>query len=303
MRSPGAGDGDRGDRHRPSSARRGAARLPDPAPGVSTVIRSPICAGRRLPGSWPALCVRRPGMPPGPAEDDLDLVAPGDRRRRGAADRREPLAGAPRPGGDAAGAAPWPAGAAGGRALRAEPPRRGRSRLPPRPADQRRRAALSRRRRGRAVADRRRRPRRARSPPSWTEPTRSGAVPSARSTPLPRRRGASCPTSCAKPTVWSSPARVGTPAWSGSSPRVWSSATTARWLSISLDGKGGGRGSGRSIPGFDLLAGAARPARSTWRRFGGHRAAAGLELQAERPGRLSRGVRRPRDRGARARRT
>jgi single-stranded-DNA-specific exonuclease len=49
---------------------------------------------------------------------------------------------------------------------------------------------------------------------------------------------------------------------------------------ISLDGDGGGRGSGRSIPGFDLLAGLEACAEHLTS-FGGHRAAAGLELQAE----------------------
>ena len=50
---------------------------------------------------------------------------------------------------------------------------------------------------------------------------------------------------------------------------------------ISLDGEGGGRGSGRSIPGFDLLAGL-EACSEHLERFGGHRAAAGLELRAER---------------------
>ena len=49
---------------------------------------------------------------------------------------------------------------------------------------------------------------------------------------------------------------------------------------VSLDGKGGGRGSGRSIPGFDLLAGLEACSEHLVR-FGGHRAAAGLELRAE----------------------
>lgn len=49
---------------------------------------------------------------------------------------------------------------------------------------------------------------------------------------------------------------------------------------ISLDGEGGGRGSGRSIPGFDLLAGLEACAEHL-SGFGGHRAAAGLELRAE----------------------
>jgi single-stranded-DNA-specific exonuclease len=49
---------------------------------------------------------------------------------------------------------------------------------------------------------------------------------------------------------------------------------------ISLDGEGGGRGSGRSIPGFDLLAGLEACAGHLVG-FGGHRTAAGLELRAE----------------------
>jgi single-stranded-DNA-specific exonuclease len=49
---------------------------------------------------------------------------------------------------------------------------------------------------------------------------------------------------------------------------------------ISLDGEGGGRGSGRSIPGFDLLAGLEACAEHL-SGFGGHRAAAGLQLRAE----------------------
>jgi single-stranded-DNA-specific exonuclease len=49
---------------------------------------------------------------------------------------------------------------------------------------------------------------------------------------------------------------------------------------ISLDQEGGGRGSGRSIPGFDLLAGLEACSEHLLG-FGGHRAAAGLELRAE----------------------
>lgn len=48
---------------------------------------------------------------------------------------------------------------------------------------------------------------------------------------------------------------------------------------ISLDEDGGGRGSGRSIPGFDLLAGLEACAEHL-QSFGGHKAAAGLELKA-----------------------
>ena len=50
---------------------------------------------------------------------------------------------------------------------------------------------------------------------------------------------------------------------------------------IALDGSGTGRGSGRSIPGFDLLA-ALRDCSEHLGRFGGHRAAAGLEIEAGR---------------------
>lgn len=49
---------------------------------------------------------------------------------------------------------------------------------------------------------------------------------------------------------------------------------------ISLDEDGSGRGSGRSIPGFDLL-GALEACREHLEGFGGHRAAAGLQIRAE----------------------
>ncbi|MET0305822.1 MAG: DHHA1 domain-containing protein, partial [Solirubrobacterales bacterium] len=49
---------------------------------------------------------------------------------------------------------------------------------------------------------------------------------------------------------------------------------------ISLDGEGEGRGSGRSIPGFDLL-GALEACAEHLSGFGGHKAAAGLQLKAE----------------------
>ena len=49
---------------------------------------------------------------------------------------------------------------------------------------------------------------------------------------------------------------------------------------VSLDGEGNGRGSGRSIPGFDLLA-ALEACAQHLEGFGGHRAAAGLQIRAE----------------------
>jgi single-stranded-DNA-specific exonuclease len=50
---------------------------------------------------------------------------------------------------------------------------------------------------------------------------------------------------------------------------------------VALGGKGGGRGSGRSIPGFDLLAGLEACSEHLGQ-FGGHKAAAGLELEESR---------------------
>jgi single-stranded-DNA-specific exonuclease len=52
---------------------------------------------------------------------------------------------------------------------------------------------------------------------------------------------------------------------------------------ISLDEDGSGRGSGRSIPGFDLLA-ALEACAEHLEGFGGHRAAAGLTIEAEKVG-------------------
>jgi single-stranded-DNA-specific exonuclease len=49
---------------------------------------------------------------------------------------------------------------------------------------------------------------------------------------------------------------------------------------VSLDEDGGGRGSGRSIPGFDLLA-ALEVCAEYLEGFGGHKAAAGLQIKAE----------------------
>jgi single-stranded-DNA-specific exonuclease len=50
---------------------------------------------------------------------------------------------------------------------------------------------------------------------------------------------------------------------------------------IALDAEGKGRGSGRSVPGFDLLAGL-EACEEHLVRYGGHRAAAGLEIEAGR---------------------
>ena len=76
------------------------------------------------------------------------------------------------------------------------------------------------------------------------------------------------------------PARGGIRASWGSSPRGWSSATTARWWSSALDGDEGS-GSARSIPGFDLL-GALHATAEHLERYGGHRAAAGMTIRRDR---------------------
>ena len=134
------------------------------------------------------------------------------------------------------------------------PAGRGRSGVPPGAADQRGGAPLPGRCRGRAAADRGRGAGgadRGRAGPGelGAAGDRAGGRRGRRGGAAGAARGAA---RGARAGRW--PARAGTRAWSGSSPRGWSSATTGRSSSISLDGEGGGRGSGRSIPGFDLLA-------------------------------------------------
>ena len=80
--------------------------------------------------------------------------------------------------------------------------------------------------------------------------------------------------------------RTGIRAWSGSSPRGSSSATTAPRCWSRSTGDSTATGSGRSIPGFDLL-GALHAAPAHLRRYGGHRAAAGLTHRRRRAARRS----------------
>ena len=77
----------------------------------------------------------------------------------------------------------------------------------------------------------------------------------------------------------SSPARAGIRGSSGSSPRGSSSGTVSRRSSSRSSRAGAAKGSGRSIEGFDLLA-ALDACATHLDRYGGHRAAAGVELQA-----------------------
>ena len=62
---------------------------------------------------------------------------------------------------------------------------------------------------------------------------------------------------------------------------------------VALDGEPRAPGSGRSIPGFDLL-GALHAARRVLDRYGGHRAAAGLTVARESLDDVPRRVRAPR---------
>ena len=143
--------------------------------------------------------------------------------------------------------------------------------VPPRAADQRRGPTSPRRRGSRAAAHRRRAPRRRDRRRARPRSMPSAARSSSGSCGRPRPRSPS--SASAAPTC--SPARTGTRAWSGSSPRGSSSATIARW-SWSRSTETSGSGSARSIPGFDLL-GALHATAEHLERYGGHRAAAGTD--------------------------
>src|SRR5918995_1404191 len=95
-----------------------------------------------------------------------------------------------------------------------------------------------------------------------------------------RRRGGGCPSSCRRALGLSWPGGVCIPGVVG----IVASRLVERHhrpvVVISLDDEGGGRGSGRSIPGFDLLA-ALEACAEHLESFGGHRAAAGLSIKAE----------------------
>ena len=217
----GAGRGDRGDRHRPSPAGRDAARVPDPAPGDLAAIRSPSCARPGSPTSWPSALRAGRRRPSATSTWSRWRRSPtwsrcaartGRLVRRGLAVARR----ARRP---------------GLRALLAV------SSLAPERLDEgdlafrlgpRINAAgppLPRRRRGRADADRRpgpgrrdRRRARARQPRAPGDRARGGGRRRGEPARAARRSSPTRRASC-----W--PARAGTPAWSGSSPRGWSSAT------------------------------------------------------------------------------
>ena len=123
---------------------------------------------------------------------------PGNGRRPRPPAGREPGSGAPRARGRPRRPPTRDPGADRRLLAGARAPRRGRLRLSPRAAHQRRRAPVSRRRRGRADADHGPGARRPRSPPSSSAPTTSAARSSARCSPPPRAAAASCPTELAE---------------------------------------------------------------------------------------------------------
>ena len=170
---------DRRRRHRPPPAGRASCPTARSSTRSSAAIRSRRSAARRSRKARLGALEREPAA----GGEDAD-PRPRPRRARHVADL-VPLVGENRSLARARPRrAPARARAPGLRALmeaatcRARADRRGRHRLPARPAAERRRAPLPRRRRRRADADRRPRPRRRRSPPSSTPPTTSGARPS-----------------------------------------------------------------------------------------------------------------------------
>ncbi len=140
-----------------------------------------------------------------------------------------------------------------------------------------------------------------RSQPSWTARTTSAARPSARSLDA-RRDGPEA--SCRPRHADAAGLVIAGEGWHPGVVGICASRMVERTgrpvLLLAIDEGGRARGSGRSVPGYDLLAGL-RACSEHLERFGGHRAAAGLELAAERIPALRDGLRGPRAGGARRR--
>ena len=250
----------------PCAARgRRAPGVPDRPPGRRRRTRAPSCAAPASRTSSP----RRSGA--ASAAEDLELVALATVADLVPLRRRESTARARGAGGAREHRATGLAGADGGLAGRSERARRARARLPARAADQRRREDAAGRRGTRAAADRgfRARPRdRARARRKSTSSgvrSSSGSVGRRRSR---SRRSASGTRMCSPREGWH-PGVIG----------IVASRIVERYhrpaILIALDGDRPGHGSGRSIPGFDLLGalhGAAGTLESLWRPPGGGRA-------------------------------
>ncbi len=258
------------DHHQPGEA---ASGLPGSAPRHFRLpVRRALRHRRRLQARGRARRSREGGSRPRPGRprDGRRPRAPawGESRPRPS----RPGRGPPRP-------APRPAGSARVGEGRAREARRGRLRLPARAEDQRRRAPLPRRRRRRADAHRR-------SPPGRAEIAAElgRANRERREIELEVLRGAERALADLPPEAGDAaglviagegwhPGVVGIVA-SRLAEQVWRPVVL-----IALDRDGAGRGSGRSVPGFDLLAALHRCAPHLTR-YGGHRAAAGVELAA-----------------------
>ena len=293
--------GHRRRRHRPPHAARRRRRCPTRRSSIPALCGYPcpdLCAAGVALQARRGAAVAAPARDPAGADEDLDLVAlatVADSSRCTARTAGSCARGCARCG---AREKPGPA-RAHARVAQVDParstPRRVGFRLAPRinAAGRLHRADAG----PRARAHRRRGARAGRSPTSSTAPTPSAATPSSGSSSRPRRRsreaGRPQPAYVLAGEGWHPGVdrhrrRRGSP-----------SATTARrcssrWTATS------GTGSGRSIPGFDLLGGLDACAEHL-ARHGGHRAAAGLEIARDERRRVPRRVRGARRRGAHAR--
>ena len=299
--APGRRAGDGGDRHRPPPARRASCPTARSCTRPSATTRSPSCAGRRSPGSWPARCARRPGAI-GSRRGGPRPGGAGDGRRRGAAGRREPLAGEARAGGGAAGAPPGDAGAA-------QPPRAASrlasTRATSPSASAPRINAAGRLYRADAGVELFLTEDEARAEEIAAELNRANGERRSdrargRRAP-PRRRAASFPRRCGKRRASCSPGEGWHPGRDRDrrlAPRRAPPPSRGRRSRSTARAEGAARGA--ASPASTCSA-ALEACSEHLVRFGGHRAAAGLELRAENLDGVPRGVRRPRGRGARAR--
>ena len=175
---------------------------------------------------------------------------------------------------------PGHAGADGGRERRARAGRRGRHRLPAGAAPERRRAALPGRRRRRADAGDRRPARAA---------TIAAELDAANHERRETERGVSNEAEAALRALPDEPREapaivVAGEGWHPGVVGIVASRIVERHgrpaIVLSIDEGGRAKGSGRSVPGFDLLA-ALDACSDHLDRYGGHRAAAGMELAAD----------------------
>ena len=253
----------------------------------STAIRSPTSAARRWPGSSPGR--RRGGpreilrrRPAGPRADAISTWSPWRLLPTSCPCRREPVARQARAGGGRAGAAARDPGASRG----CDTASRRSSTRATWPSDSRRRInAAGRLYRADAGVELFLTDDEARAAEIATELNRANGERRATEREVDDRGGSGAAgaagASCGSRRRWSLAGQGWHPGVIGIVASRLVEQHHRPTVVISLDGEGGGRGSGRSIPGFDLLAGFEACAEHLVG-FGGHRAAAGLELAARR---------------------